>query len=277
MRIKHLLLVVVLMIISPLVTVSYVGYKIEKRVISIHTMKTRIHLSTLLAIAMLSVALPAVSQKKSKKAEVVTIHTSFGDMTAILHEQTPLHKANFLRLAKDHFYDSLLFHRIIENFMIQGGDPASKNAKAGERLGGGGGNMERIPAEFHPDLFHKKGALAAARDNNPEKKSSACQFYIVQGKVYNDAELDVQLKRATGTRQATSIQREAYKSVGGTPHLDGNYTVFGQVISGLAVLDSIARQPKDRTDRPLKDIRMSMKVEKMKKKKIAKRYGYRFE
>lgn len=219
----------------------------------------------------------AFAQKKTKKAEVITIHTSFGDMAAILHEQTPLHKANFLKLAKGHFYDSLLFHRIIENFMIQGGDPNSKNAKPGDRLGGGGGNLERIPAEFRPDLFHKKGALAAARDNNPEKKSSACQFYIVQGKVYNDTELDAQLRRAVGTRQATPEQREVYKTIGGTPHLDGNYTVFGQVISGLAVLDSIAHQRRDGSDRPLKDVRMSMSVEKMKKKKIAKRYGYRFE
>jgi peptidyl-prolyl cis-trans isomerase B (cyclophilin B) len=161
--------------------------------------------------------------------------------------------------------------------MIQGGDPNSKKAKPEDRLGGGGGNMERIPAEFRPELFHKKGALSAARDGNPEKKSSACQFYIVQGKVYNDAELDAQLKRMAGTRMADPTQREMYKTLGGTPHLDGNYTVFGQVISGLAVLDSIAGQPKDGFDRPLKDIRMSMSVEKMKKKKITKMYGFRFE
>jgi cyclophilin family peptidyl-prolyl cis-trans isomerase len=220
---------------------------------------------------------PLFAQKKSKKEELVTIKTPYGEMKAILYDQTPLHKQNFLKLAKNHFYDSLLFHRIIENFMIQGGDPNSKKAKVGERLGNGGGDMERIPAEFHPALFHKKGALAAARDANPEKKSSACQFYIVQGKVYNDADLDVQLKRVAGTRAATAEQREVYKTVGGTPHLDGNYTVFGQVISGLSVLDSIAHQPKDRTDRPLKDLRMSMSVEKMKKKKITKTYGYRFE
>jgi cyclophilin family peptidyl-prolyl cis-trans isomerase len=219
----------------------------------------------------------SVAQKKSKKEELITIYTSYGEMKAILYDQTPLHKQNFLKLAKEHFYDSLLFHRIIEGFMIQGGDPNSKNAKAGERLGNGGGNLERIPAEFHPELFHKKGTLAAARDNNPEKKSSACQFYIVQGKTYNDSDLEVQLKRMAGTRMPTPVQRETYKTLGGTPHLDGNYTVFGQVISGLAVLDSIAHQPKDRTDRPLKDIRMSMKVEKMKKKKITKQYGYRFE
>lgn len=217
------------------------------------------------------------AQKKSKKEELITIHTPYGEMKAVLYDQTLLHKQNFLKLTKDKFYDSLLFHRIIEGFMIQGGDPNSKNAKAGERLGGGGGNLERIPAEFRPELFHKKGALAAARDNNPEKKSSACQFYIVQGKTYNDSDLEVQLKRMAGTRMPTPTQRETYKTLGGTPHLDGNYTVFGQVISGLAVLDSIAHQPKDPADRPLKDIRMSMSVEKIKKKKITKQYGYKFE
>jgi len=217
------------------------------------------------------------AQKKSKKDQLITIHTPYGEIKAILHDQTPLHKQNFLKLANEHFYDSLLFHRIIQGFMIQGGDPNSKKAKPNERLGGGVGNLERIPAEFHPELFHKKGALAAARNGNPEKKSSACQFYIVQGKSYNDSELEVQLKRMAGTRMPTSAQREIYKTLGGTPHLDGNYTVFGQVISGLAVMDSIARQPKDQFDRPLKDIQMSMSVEKLKKKKITKKYGYQFE
>ncbi|MFN8344962.1 MAG: peptidylprolyl isomerase [Spirosomataceae bacterium] len=220
---------------------------------------------------------PTFAQKKSKKDQLITISTSYGEMKAVLYDQTPLHKQNFLKLVNDRFYDSLLFHRIIEGFMIQGGDPNSKNAKPGEHLGNGGGNLERIPAEFRPELFHKKGALAAARDGNPEKKSSACQFYIVQGKTYTDAELDVQLRRMAGTRSATPAQREIYKTLGGTPHLDGNYTVFGEIISGLAVLDSIAHQPKDRSDRPLKDIKMSMKAEKMKMKKITKQYDYRFE
>jgi peptidyl-prolyl cis-trans isomerase B (cyclophilin B) len=220
---------------------------------------------------------PTIAQKKSKKDQLITINTSYGEMKAVLYDQTPLHKQNFLKLVNDRFYDSLLFHRIIENFMIQGGDPNSKNAKPGDRLGNGGGNLERIPAEIRPELFHKKGALAAARDNNPEKKSSACQFYIVQGKTYTDAELDVQLRRMAGTRAAAPTQREIYKTLGGTPHLDGNYTVFGEIISGLAVLDSIAHQPKDNSDRPLKNIKMSMKAEKIKKKKITKQYGYRFE
>ncbi|NBB21503.1 peptidylprolyl isomerase [Runella sp. CRIBMP] len=217
----------------------------------------------------------SMAQKKSRKDYLVTIHTNYGEMKAVLHDRTPLHKQNFLKLINDRFYDSLLFHRIIEGFMIQGGDPTSKNAKAGERLGGGGSNLERIPAEFKPELFHKKGALAAARNNNPEKASSGCQFYIVQGRVWDSAGLTAQLNR--GGRMPTAAQKEAYTTVGGSPHLDGGYTVFGQVISGLAVIDSIAHQPKDAADRPLKDIRMRLTAEKMKKKKITKQYGYIFE
>ena len=219
--------------------------------------------------------LSAFAQKKSRKDYLVSIQTNHGEMKAVLHDQTPLHKQYFLKLVNEHFYDSLLFHRVIEGFMIQGGDPNSKNGKPGDRLGGGGGNLERVPAEFRPELFHKKGALAAARDNNPEKKSSACQFYIVQGRVWEEATLEAQLKR--GGRVPTDPQRAIYKTLGGSPHLDGGYTVFGQVISGLSVIDSIARQPRDRFDRPLKDIRMSMTAKKMKKKKIAKLYGYVFE
>ncbi len=219
--------------------------------------------------------LSAFAQKKSRKDYLVSIQTNYGEMKAVLYDQTPLHKQNFLKLVNEHFYDSLLFHRVIEGFMIQGGDPNSKNGKPGDRLGGGGGNLERVPAEFRPELFHKKGALAAARDNNPEKKSSACQFYIVQGRVWDEATLEAQLKR--GGRVPTDPQRAIYKTLGGSPHLDGGYTVFGQVISGLSVIDSIARQPHDRFDRPLKDIRMSMTAKKLKKKKIAKLYGYVFE
>jgi len=219
---------------------------------------------------------PCFAQKKSKKDHLVTICTPYGEMKAVLYDQTPLHKANFLKLAESYFYDSLLFHRIIQSFMIQGGDPNSKKAASGVRLGNGGGNLERIPAEFRPDLFHKRGVMAAARDGNPEKKSSACQFYIVQGKVHNDTSLDIELKRLEGTQMPTAAQREVYKTLGGSPHLDGNYTVFGEVFSGLSVIDSIAKQPRDAANRPLKDIQMRMKVEKMRKKKITKQYGYRF-
>ncbi|MCU0354213.1 MAG: peptidylprolyl isomerase, partial [Cytophagales bacterium] len=153
-------------------------------------------------------------------------------------------------LADTGFYNGTLFHRIIEKFMIQGGDPNSKRAKPGDALGNGDVGYQ-VPAEFNEKLFHRKGALAAARDNNPAKASSGCQFYIVQGKVFTPDELAVQEKRAA--RPLIDAQREVYKTTGGTPHLDGNYTVFGQVISGLDVLDTIARQPRD---------------------KITKRFGY---
>lgn len=227
-------------------------------------------------LLLLLCVLPTIllAQKNSKKDYVVTISTSFGEMKAVLYDQTPLHKQNFLKLINQRFYDSLLFHRVIDKFMIQGGDPNSKRAKPEDRLGGGGGNLERIPAEFRPELFHKKGALAAARDNNPEKKSSACQFYIVQGRVHNDSTLTAQLKRLAGARIPTSTQKQVYQTLGGTPHLDGNYTVFGEVISGLAVIDSIATRPRNAADRPLTDVRMNVRAELMRKKKIKKLYGY---
>lgn len=216
----------------------------------------------------------AVAQKKSKKDYLVTITTEFGVMHAILHDQTPKHKANFIALADTGFYNGTLFHRIIENFMVQGGDPQSKKARAGQALGEGDVGYQ-VPAEFDEKLFHKKGALAAARDNNPAKTSSGCQFYIVQGKKFTDDELAVQEKRAA--RQLTDAQKQVYKTLGGTPHLDGSYTVFGQVVKGLEVLDTIAKQPRDNRDRPQKDIPMQVKVEKLSKKKITKLYGYVFE
>jgi cyclophilin family peptidyl-prolyl cis-trans isomerase len=209
------------------------------------------------------------AQKKSKKDFLVTINTEFGDMQLILHDQTPKHKENFLKLAQEGFYDSLLFHRIIENFMIQGGDPESKKASAGTRLGNGDVGYT-IPAEFDSSLFHRKGALAAARNNNPTKASSGCQFYIVQGKKQTAA----QLKQAPV--KYTEAQRQVYETEGGVPHLDQNYTVFGQLIAGMDVLDKIAAQPKDSHDRPTKDIRMKVSMKKMRKKKITKTYGYRF-
>jgi cyclophilin family peptidyl-prolyl cis-trans isomerase len=231
------------------------------------------------ALILLLFVLPTalVAQKKTKKDYLVTISTPLGEMKAVLYEQTPLHKQNFLKLVNQRFYDSLLFHRVIAQFMIQGGDPNSKRAKPNDRLGNGGGNLERIPAEIRPELFHKKGVLAAARDNNPEKKSSACQFYIVQGRTHNDSTLNAQLKRLAGARTPTDAQREVYKTLGGTPHLDGNYTVFGEVISGLAVIDSIAARPRNAYDRPLKDVQMQVKAEFLRKKKIKKLYGYSFQ
>jgi peptidyl-prolyl cis-trans isomerase B (cyclophilin B) len=158
--------------------------------------------------------------------------------------------------------------------MIQGGDPNSKNAKLGERLGNGGGNLERIPFEFKPNHIHRKGALAAARDNNPEKKSSACQFYIVQGKKRTDEEITTIAQR--NGMNYTTEQRADYMILGGTPHLDNGYTVFGEVIDNLNVIDEIAKQPKDSADRPKEDIKMDLKVKKMRKKKITKKFGYEY-
>lgn len=215
-------------------------------------------------------------QPQKKKDYLVTLTTDFGAMRFILHDETPKHKANFIRLVDSSYYDGLLFHRIIEKFMIQGGDPDSRTAVAGQALGDGDiGYL--VPAELIPTLFHKKGALGAARDDRPDKASSAVQVYFVQGRVWNDEELQKQIDRgrARGSnRTFTDEQKQVYKTIGGTPHLDGNYTVFGQVIDGLAVIDSIAKQPRNPKDRPLADIRMKMTGEWMKKKKITKQYGY---
>ena len=225
----------------------------------------------LLLLLWVSSAAQLWAQKKSKKDYLITISTDFGDMFVVLHDQTPKHKANFLKLSQEGFYNDLLFHRIIEGFMIQGGDPKSKEAKAGERLGNGDVGYT-IPAEFDSSLIHRKGALSAARNNNPQKASSGCQFYIVQGKPQSPA----QMKQARGGVKYTEAQRNIYETKGGVPHLDQNYTVFGQLIQGFDVLDKIATQPKDPNDRPVKDIRMKVSVKKMRKKKITKAYGYIF-
>ena len=229
---------------------------------------------TLLLLMLATLALPVQAQKKKKKDYLVTITTEAGPMRVILFDETPLHKANFIKLAQEKFYDGLLFHRIIEAFMIQGGDPNSRNAKPKEALGNGNVGY-KIPAEIRPDLFHQKGALGAARDNNPQKESSGCQFYIVEGRPMTGADLDRQLERAA--RKPTEAQKKVYQTRGGTPHLDGGYTVFGQVIDGLAVVDSIAARPRDARDRPLKDLPMQVSVEQIRKKKITKQYGYPFK
>ncbi|UOQ72336.1 peptidylprolyl isomerase [Hymenobacter cellulosilyticus] len=202
-----------------------------------------------LLICLLAPALHAAkAPKKSKKDQVVTISTSQGDIRLILFDETPLHKANFLKLAQSGFYNGTTFHRIIQNFMVQGGDGNSKDADPNND-GMGPQNDVTIPAEIRPEFSHKFGAVAAARQGdivNPTKASSSSQFYIVQN--HN-----------------------------GTPHLNGGYTVFGQVISGLDVVDKIAAQPKDMRDRPTTDIKMMVKVEKLKKKKITELYGYKYE
>jgi peptidyl-prolyl cis-trans isomerase B (cyclophilin B) len=232
-------------------------------------MKKHFFVCTLLLFSTISFA-----QKKSRKDYLVTLKTKYGSTHLILYDDTPLHKANFIKLVQKKFYDSLLFHRIIDGFMIQGGDPESKSAQPNQRLGGGGGNLERIPYEFKTNHVHKKGALAAARDNNPEKKSSACQFYIVQGKKMTDDEVTFVAQR--NGMDYTTQQRAEYMILGGTPRLDNSYTVFGQAIDNLDLIDTIAKQPKDSADRPKEDIKMSMTVKKMRKKIITKKFGYKY-
>ncbi len=189
----------------------------------------------------------AKGPKISKKDQLVTISTSLGDIKLVLFDATPQHKANFLKLAESGFYNGTTFHRIIENFMVQGGDPNSKDADP-TNDGMGPADEKTIPAEIRPEFKHKFGAVAAARQGdfvNPTKASSASQFYLVQNHQ-------------------------------GTNHLDGQYTVYGQVIGGLDVIDKIAAQPKDERDRPSTDIKMTVKVEKLKKKKITELYGYQY-
>lgn len=187
------------------------------------------------------------------------VTTDSGVMVIRLYDKTPLHRDNFIKLANAHFFDSLIFHRVIQGFMIQGGDPQSKNAVPGQMLGSGDVGYT-IPAEFDTSLYHKKGALAAARTNNPEKASSGCQFYIVQGKPYSDAELN-NMEMQQG-RKYSPAQRNMYKTIGGVPFLDMGYTVFGEVESGFEVIDKIASVPTNGApyDRPFGDVRMKIEV-----------------
>lgn len=202
---------------------------------------------------------PAMAKKITNS--YVTIETSMGSITVEVYADVSKHAENFLKLAKDGFYDSLLFHRVIPGFMIQGGDPESKRALDGQMLGNGDIGY-KIPAEFMlPKYYHKKGALAAARDNNPEMASSACQFYMVVGRVFTDSELDMMESR-TGSKYSPEA-RQAYRSIGGTPHLDGSYTVFGQVVKGLEVVDAISNTPRNAGDRPVANVRiLSVRVKK---------------
>ncbi|GET30370.1 peptidylprolyl isomerase [Prolixibacter sp. SD074] len=272
-------------------------------------MQRKIHF--LLALTILFLTSCSHSGKTEKqKRPVVLIKTEYGDMKVLLYNETPQHRDNFLKLVKQGFYNGLLFHRVIPEFMIQGGDPQSRDAEPGQMLGNGGPGYT-LPAEFRPGFFHKKGALAAARlgdQANPEKRSSGSQFYIVEGKVFTPQALDsletmqtqreaqdiyhqLFMKKADSVRilqeQGKQIeyadlldrlekqaqdsaalhpfhfakqQRETYTAIGGVPHLDGNYTVFGEVIEGLNVIDSIAHVKTDDHDRPVKDVKMTMKI-----------------
>ncbi len=214
--------------------------------------------------------LQAVKLKKRDFKKDILIQTSYGDMLMRLSDSTPLHRDNFLRLVKARYFDSVLFHRVIKGFMIQSGDPDSKRALAGKPLGEGG-PAYLIAAEMRTSLFHQKGALAAAREGdnvNPSRASSPSQFYIVQGKVYSNAGLD-SLETYRMHRKLGAAERVAYTSVGGTPQLDQNYTVFGEMISGFDVLDKIAGTPTSKAadrDRPLEDVRI-LKVRLVKRKK----------
>jgi len=225
-------------------------------------------------LVQISVAQKEVVVKKKDRKKDVILLTNMGNITIRLSDSTPLHRYNFLKLVKQGFYDSVLFHRVIKNFMIQSGDPNSKNAPAGQPLGNGSPGYT-IPAEFRATLFHKKGVIAAARqsdDVNPMKESSGSQFYITQGKIFTDAGLDsVETYRLNG-RKIPQDQREVYKTIGGTPHLDQNYTVFGEVVKGLDVVDKIAAvatsKAQDR-DRPLENV-MIIKATLVKRKKYKK-------
>ena len=194
------------------------------------------------------------------------MNTKYGTIKLKLYNETPKHRDNFLKLTNEKFYDGVLFHRVIKDFMIQAGDPDSKNAKPGVMLGSGDVGYT-IPAEFNEKFYHKKGVLAAARDNNPTKASSGCQFYIVEGRKFTDDELNNLEKQMK--RTFTPEQREVYKTIGGTPHLDMGYTVFGEVISGLNFVDSIANVKTGVGDRPLEEIKINyIKEGKMMKVKL---------
>ena len=186
---------------------------------------------------------------------LVRIETPMGDMLARLSDRTPKHQDNFVKNVEEEYYDGTIFHRVIQGFMIQGGDPNSRNAGPNDRLGSGGPDYT-IDAEFVPELAHVKGAIAAARTNNPAKASSGAQFYLVQGRPVTEAELTRQ-ESSTGVRYPSDV-RAQYLESGGVPFLDQNYTVFGQVIEGLDVIDKIAAVTTGSGDRPKEDVPMKV-------------------
>ena len=214
--------------------------------------------SLIILVAFLALGTLPSSAKPKEKRHVVRIETNMGNIRVALSDDTPLHSKNFLKLARKGFYDGTLFHRCIKDFMIQGGDPDSRNAEPGQRLGDGNTGYT-IPAEFClPYWYHWRGALAAARepdDVNPEKESSGCQFYIVYGK--KQAAADMRKVRAMLEEKGIELMPQMvddYYMRGGTPHLDGQYTVFGEVIEGMNVVKDIQKVETDENDRPLKDV-----------------------
>lgn len=212
----------------------------------------------LLIITMITMALWGCKTKNT----YIKLETTKGDIVIKLYDQTPKHKENFIKLVKEGYYDGVLFHRVINDFMIQTGDPNSKDAKPNERIGSGGPDYT-IEAEFNDSLIHKKGAIAAARDNNPEKRSSGSQFYIVEGKKITDIELNMMEKRRG--KNYSEEQKDIYKTLGGTPFLDNSYTVFGEVVKGMKIVEIISDTETDRiktprsrqnVDRPTSDIKI---------------------
>ena len=214
----------------------------------------------LIPIALLLLSLSA--QAQDKRTEVL-LETTQGNIRIALYNETPKHRDNFLELVRTHFYDSLLFHRVIDEFMIQGGDPTSKHAEPGQRLGRGELDYTIEPEFCLPLHYHRRGVVAAAREPdriNPQRRSGACQFYIVWGRPLTDAQIRrVQERLDTLTQGQTVITPEmiqTYKTVGGTPHLDGQYTVFGEVTEGLDVVDGIQHMAVDKYYRPYTDVRI---------------------
>ena len=215
----------------------------------------------LLTLTLLLLTL-ATAFAKGPKNQYVRIKTSYGECIIRLYNQTPKHRDNFIKLTKQGFFNGVLFHRVIQNFMIQGGDPDSKDPKKaapGAELGNGDVGYT-IPAEFSDSLFHKRGVLAAARDDNPAKASSGCQFYIVEGKRQTDKRLDSLENTRLKGHKVPEWQREYYRSVGGTPQLDHSYTVYGEVVSGIDMVDHIAAVKTDKNDRPLADVPMTVSL-----------------
>ena len=217
-------------------------------------------------IAFLALVLPGEGQYTVPGTRpLVAIHTELGTMVVELYNETPVHRDNFLKLVREGAYDSLLFHRVVPGFMVQGGDPDSRRAGLEDMLGSGGPGYT-LPAEIIPGLIHRRGALAAARQGdqvNPDRRSSGSQFYIVQGRTYQPNELDMVTERSArmgDTVTYTAADRVTYATLGGAPHLDGAYTVFGSVVEGVEVVDAIAAQACDNRDRPIKDVRMFMRI-----------------